>query len=158
MKAWWYGRSEREQRLLLAAGAVLLLGLFWWGIWQPQQQSLEQARASVVAQQDLYQWMQEQAQTLIQQQGGQQARPVFTGSMSQLASSSSKRYGVRISRLQPESSGQLQLFLDDVEFNQLLAWLGYLQGRGVEVHAIDLIATEAPGTVRIRRLILRSNP
>lgn len=155
MKTWWFSRSEREQRLVLAAALVVAIGFLWWGIWQPQQQSLTQARASLAAQQGVHSWMQEQAQTLLQKQSGQQVRPVFTGSLSQLASSSSKRYRIQISRLQPESSGQLQLYLEDVDFNQLLAWLGYLQGRGVRVNAIDLVATDDPGIVRIRRLVLR---
>ena len=34
--------TEREQRLVLLSGLVVLLGIFYWGLWAPLNQSISQ--------------------------------------------------------------------------------------------------------------------
>ncbi|MGL5993552.1 MAG: GspM family type II secretion system protein ExeM, partial [Aeromonas sobria] len=35
LQSWWQGISAREQRLVVVGGALLLVGLCYWSIWQP---------------------------------------------------------------------------------------------------------------------------
>jgi type II secretory pathway component PulM len=45
--------------------------------------------------------------------------------------------------------------LEDVGFEQLLRWLTELQSKhGVQLLQLDIAASEVPGTVRVRRLVL----
>lgn len=161
MKAWWYRLSEREQRLIRISAILALVAAFWWGIWQPLQQQLQQSSDALKRAQIQYEQVQQQAEQILALRGSQPAaasQAKFSGSLSQLAGSTSKRYQQRISRMQPASDNRLQLYLDDSEFNQLLAWLAYLHGRGVTVDAVDLDAVDnRPGYVKIKRLVLRGD-
>ncbi|MGL4543946.1 MAG: type II secretion system protein GspM, partial [Plesiomonas shigelloides] len=42
MPIWWKQLSLREKRLLQAGGLCLLLGIFFWGIWQPLNHNIAQ--------------------------------------------------------------------------------------------------------------------
>ena len=47
--------------------------------------------------------------------------------------------------------------LNDISFDQLLAWLHELQYQhNVSVVQLDLAAADAPGMVRVRRLLVES--
>ena len=35
MRAWWEQQAEREQRLLLAVAAVVIMAILYWGLWAP---------------------------------------------------------------------------------------------------------------------------
>ena len=61
---------------------------------------------------------------------------------------------IKVSRMQPKDE-QLDLMLDDVPFEQLLRWLQLLQGEhGVRLVQLEVIDTDMPGVVRVRRLVL----
>lgn len=148
---WWYGLAAREQKLLLLAGPLLLLGMFYWGLWQPLHQA-KQRNAHLLQQ------LQHQLIAL------QQARPILSqaatapertgGSLAQIVSNSARSFNIRVSRMQPQNE-QLQLVLEDLAFEQLLPWLHQLQYQnGVRLVNLDVAATDRPGIVRVRRMVI----
>lgn len=147
---WWQGLAQREQQLLLLCVPVLLLGAFYWLLWQPLHQA--QARNAVAIQQ-----VQQQLQAL------QQAAPLLQGaavtvrsggSLSQIISTSARSFNIRVSRMQPQNE-QLQLVLEDVAFEQLLPWLHQLYYQnGVRLVQVDVAATDKAGIVRVRRMVI----
>lgn len=147
---WWQGLAQREQQLLLLCVPVLLLGAFYWLLWQPLHQA--QARNAVAIQQ-----VQQQLQAL------QKAAPLLQGaavtarsggSLSQIISTSARSFNIRVSRMQPQNE-QLQLVLEDVAFEQLLPWLHQLYYQnGVRLVQVDVAATDKAGIVRVRRMVI----
>lgn len=62
-----------------------------------------------------------------------------------------------ITRVQPQSNN-VQVWIDNVSFNQLLTWLEQLaNNEGIQVKVIDLSQGEQPGQVRVKRLQLGKN-
>ena len=51
LQSWWRGISAREQRLVAVGGSVLLIGLFYWAIWQPVANRIAERERQVVNQQ-----------------------------------------------------------------------------------------------------------
>ena len=147
---WGQGLAQREQQLLLLCVPVLLLGAFYWLLWQPLHQA--QARNAVAIQQ-----VQQQLQAL------QQAAPLLQGaavtarsggSLSQIISTSARSFNIRVSRMQPQNE-PLQLVLEDVAFEQLLPWLHQLYYQnGVRLVQVDVAATDKAGIVRVRRMVI----
>lgn len=148
---WWYGLAAREQRLLLLAGPLLLLGVFYWGLWQPLHQAkqhneialqqLERQRVSFL-----------QAIPTLQQAAAGPERS--GGSLAQIVSNSARSFNIRVSRMQPQNE-QLQLVLEDLAFEQLLPWLHQLQYQnGVRLVNLDVAVTDRPGVVRVRRMVI----
>jgi len=148
---WWFSLATREQRLLLVAMPLLLLGIFYWGLWQPLHQA--KARNAVALQQlesQLHSF--QQALPVLQQAATGPER--VGGSLAQIVSNSARSFNIRVSRMQPQNE-QLQLVLEDLAFEQLLSWLHQLQNKnGVRLINLDVAVTEQPGIVRVRRMVI----
>lgn len=147
---WWYSLAAREQRLLMFAAPLLLLGTFYWGLWQPLH--LAKERNSQALQQL------EQQRLVLQQlrvTSQQAVAPLQrSGSLAQIVSNSARSYSINVSRMQPQNE-QLQLVLDDIAFEKLLPWLHQLQfEQGVRLVNLDVAAADQPGIVRVRRMVI----
>jgi general secretion pathway protein M len=149
--SWWAGLQPREQQLVSGAAVVVLVGMFYWLLWQP----LHQANA---AQQQKVQSAQRQLSQLQQLMPQLKAAASTTarsgGSLAQIISTSARSAGVSVSRMQPQNE-QLTLVLDDISFNQLLGWLHTLQYQhGVQLINLDVALADKPGIVRVRRMVV----
>ena len=60
---------------------------------------------------------------------------------------------IAISRMQPQGE-ELQVWIDQAPFNDVLGWLQSLEKTGVSVLDIDIAESTLPGQVKIRRLKL----
>lgn len=149
--SWWTGLQQREQKLVAGAAVVVVVGLFYWLLWQPlhqakqtQQQKLQSAQHQL-----------SQLQQLMPQLKAAGAAPARTGgSLAQIISNSARSGGIKVSRMQPQNE-QLTLVLEDVSFEQLLSWLHALQYQhGVTLVNVDLATADKPGIVRVRRMVV----
>tara|TARA_R110002126_G_scaffold43555_23_gene124954 strand:+ start:1706 stop:2176 length:471 start_codon:yes stop_codon:yes gene_type:complete len=151
MQNWWQSLAAREQRLLTVAAVVVIVGVFYWLIWQPLHQG-KISKEAAVNQAQLQLGRLQQALPQLQQAGGSQSR--VGGSLAQIVSNSSRTYNIRVSRMQPQND-QLQLVLEDVPFEQLLRWLEQLQSQnGVKLVSLDVADTDSSGIVRVRRMVI----
>ena len=56
-----------------------------------------------------------------------------------------------IKRIQPEGSDIIKVWLENVRFNDVIAWLSYLNSKyGIDVVQISVDATETEGMVNVR--------
>jgi general secretion pathway protein M len=145
--------SQREQRLVMISAAVVVVGIFYWLIWSPINESLETDRKAVAAQQELLSWVQKNANRAAQLRGSAGKNAVFTGSLPQIVNQTAARLKIAISRMQPQGD-ELQVWVDQAPFNDVLSWLQALEKVGVEIKDIDIADADLPGMVKIRRLKL----
>ena len=145
--------SEREQRLVIISGIVLVVGIFYWLIWSPLNQSLQTADKAVNAQQELLAWVQKNANRAVQLRGSAGKTATFRGSLPQVVNQTAARLQIAISRMQPQGE-ELQVWVDQAPFNDVLSWLQALEKMGVEIKDIDIAEADLPGMVKIRRLKL----
>lgn len=148
LHSWWLSLQKREQQLLLGAGVTLVIAAFYWLLWAPLHLS--------------YQTQQQQLQQLSQQLLQVRSYPLIStqtkvqGSLTDLISSSARSHKIQVSRMQPQND-QMQVMLNDISFDQLLAWLHELQYQhNVSIVQLDLAVADAPGMVRVRRLLVES--
>ena len=145
--------SEREQRLVMISAVVVVVGIFYWLIWSPLNQSLETDHKAVTAQQELLAWVQKNANRAAQLRGSAGKNAVFTGSLPQVVNQTAARLKIAISRMQPQGE-ELQVWVDQAPFNDVLSWLQALEKVGVVIKDIDIADADSPGMVIIRRLKL----
>ena len=144
--------NEREQRLVLISGVVLIIALFYWVIWQPLSNSREQQQPRLESQSELLLWVQENA-VRAQQLRRTSGNKVFSGSLPQAVNTSSARFNIAIARMQPQDD-EIQVTVDEAPFNDVLGWLQNMEEMGILILQADLAEGNAPGMVRIRRLQL----
>ena len=145
--------SQREQRLVLISAIVIVVGFFYWVIWAPLNQSLESDRKAVLAQEELLIWVQKNATRAIQLRSATGSSSTFNGSLPQAVNQTAGRLKIAISRMQPQGD-ELQVWVDQAPFNDVLSWLQALEKMGVSILDLDIADANIPGHVKIRRLKL----
>ncbi|MCG9697902.1 type II secretion system protein M [Shewanella sp. Isolate11] len=153
IKTWWNGLILREQQLVAACGVMLVVGIFYWGIWTPISNTEADAERSLQSQQNTLNYVKQTANKIVglKQSGGAKA---FSGSLSTAATQGAKSFGLEITRMQPQGN-KLQVWMDEVPFDSLLGYLSDLvQQKGLSLDSIDLAQSDTPGFVKVRRIQL----
>ena len=153
LKSMFLQLSEREQRLVAISAALVFVAIFYWGIWSPLNMSLEQDKKAVENQIELLAWVQKNANKAVQLRSGGDNKNVFSGSLPQAVNQSANSLKIAISRMQPQGE-ELQVWIDQAPFNDILSWLQALEKTGISVLDIDIAESGLPGQVKIRRLKL----
>lgn len=153
LKAWWESLATREQQIVAVGGVMLLIAVFYWGIWTPIANAEADAVNRLKAQQQTLAYVKETANKLagLRQNG---SRPTMQGSITNVVNQTAGRYGLTITRMQPQGN-KIQLWMDDVPFDALLGYLGdMVQQKGLSLELLDVGETDTPGMVKVRRIQL----
>ena len=111
-----------------------------------KQVSLSEANVSDM---ELLIWMKQSAAQIKSSGGNAQETRRRGRNLNQILNSTSGVSQIAISRSQPRDNQQHQIWLDEVEFNQLLRWLSELQNDyGVFVSNLNLSSSPKTGYVR----------
>lgn len=152
LKEWYQGLAKREQQLTLAASIVIVIGLIFQLVISPINKYAEKAERNLTKKQDLLVLVKESSAKLKQLKASGQT--VTRGSLNQIVPNSARNAGITISGTRPQGE-ELQVQLEQIEFNKLLNWLEQLSTKnGLRITAIDINAGDDPGTVNVRRLQL----
>jgi general secretion pathway protein M len=153
LKSMFLQLSAREQRLVIISAILVLIAIFYWGIWSPLNTSIDRGQAAVKNQTELLAWVQKNANRAVQLRSSSGNKAAFSGSLTQAVNQSASRMKIAISRMQPQGE-ELQVWIDQAPFNDVLSWLQSLEKTGVSILDIDIAESALPGQVKIRRLKL----
>lgn len=153
MKERWLQLNIREQRLVIAMASVVLFFILYSAIWAPLNKNIDLATKKVERQQKLL--------TLVHEGTAKYKSAVGAGksnnrnaSLSSIVNQTAGRSQITIARMQPQGD-DLQVWIDEVPFNNLLTWLEKLSVKeGVMVKSIDITHAQKAGVVKVRRLQL----
>ncbi len=150
-QAWWSSISQREQRMVIGCGALVIIGLVYWGLLQPTGQRAELAQSRIQSEKQLLDWVQDKADNIIalRKSGGV---TYSNQPLNQVVSSSARRFKVELIRVQPRNES-VQVWIKPLAFNQLIDWLRHLkEQQGIEVEFLDIDRTEQAGMIDVNRL------
>lgn len=152
MKQWWQSLNNREQKLVASLGIAVGVFIFYGLIWQPLTQGVTDNQKKVNRKQDLLNYV--TAETARYQSLKGSSVKVSSGSLSSIVNRSARENQITLARVQSQNS-DLQVWVDNIAFNQLLTWLEQLANQqGIQVKSIDLTPGEQAGQVRVKRLQL----
>ncbi|WP_162047434.1 type II secretion system protein M [Vibrio taketomensis] len=153
LQIWWSKISLREQRLVSVGGAVLLLGVLYWAIYQPMIARAEQAQLRLNSEKQLLTWVKDKADRIVALRGSG-AKALSPLPFNQALSSSARRFNVELVRMQPRGN-EMQVWVQPLPFNQLVNWIEYMQSNhGIDVLFIDVDKNALTGVVDVKRLQL----
>lgn len=146
---WYAGREPNEQRVILALAALIVLTVFWLGVWKPIADWRETAHNRYQNAQAQLDWLranEPRARALSRSGTGSTGD---AAARSSLITRSAQTQNIQISRWQPDTaSGIVSVSIQDQPFNELLRWLNSLQeNNGVTVRRIAVDADDRPGLV-----------
>lgn len=150
----WQQFNQREQRLLSALGAVLLLALLYFVIWQPSQQLRVQAEQRLQAQQQQLNWVRQNIARYQALKSSQSSTERANGSLSQRLNQAAASHDIALARIQPQGEGML-ITIDEAGFNQVLNFVAQLENQyQMSIETLDVARLDNPGQVRVRQLLV----
>lgn len=139
--------SDREKLTLWLGSLLALVLVGYLLLWRPLTLSNHSLERQIGEKQALVSWMQ---QASVQVQQLQRLTPQNVDSttpVQQLITTHAGRQRIKLERMQSRNDNEAQLWLDDVEFNQLLGLLEQLHLQGVLLQKASLRATNNPGRI-----------
>ncbi|MFT4655794.1 MAG: general secretion pathway protein M [Patiriisocius sp.] len=152
LKKWFTSLSEREQKLVIVASGVAVVGIFYFAIWSPMSSAVENQKNALVGEKQLLSWVNQQSsRAVILRQSSN--KKTFSGSLTQVVNQTTRSANIPVARMQPQGE-ELVVSVDQVVFNDFLLWLAVLENRGVIILQSDVSEVDEQGFVQVRRLQL----
>lgn len=148
VKSWWRTRTLREQRLILAAGALLALVLLWLLILRPVGDALSRARERHgVAAQAL---AEARAQVALIQELQRRQTPALGQPLDLTISQAATEAGFPVSRVTPEGPNVATFVSNSVRPQAFFAWVSQMEAtRGLTVDRLTA-TTNTDQTVTVQ--------
>ena len=147
MRSWFLQLNQREQLSVLVLGLVLGLYLLYMLLWSP----LEGARDRLAPQNEGVATSLQRVDAMVSEitrlrESG--ARPGARRNLTSLVNQSTSALGLPVSRLQPNSRGEIQVRLENAAFDDLLTWLYQMEYReGLLVREVSVTQAGSVGRV-----------
>lgn len=147
MKEWFAGLNQREQLSIFVLGIALVLYLLYMLAWAP----LAQRREELALQNESVAQSLQRVDAMVSEimrlrEGG--VASTARRNLTSLVNQSTSRHGLQVSRLQPNSRGDIQVRLENAVFDDLLAWLDDVENReGLLVTEIAITRSGTAGRV-----------
>lgn len=145
LKEWWNQNTPRDQMamffLALAAGTYILYALVQasHGKYTAQLEANKRGAASLTQVREL------SAQVIAQNNpGGSQGADDILGNINE----SLRTYNLKISSMQPQSNGAVRLRLEQIRYNDLMAWLHEMEvAQGLKIKESSITTAAEKGMV-----------
>ncbi len=156
MKQWWSSLNAREQRILMAAAAVLLVLAVYLFAWEPLVKERSRLQGSIEKLQADKTWMQQAASQVkkLRRDGAVARQPV--SSLLGVINSTAKPVlkGAELKRVEEDRSAGVRVWIEQVAFDDLVIWLGDLKKRyGIDASSVSVERIAKPGRVNVRLIL-----
>ena len=126
MMSAFFKLSYRDQILLLFTMFILFLSIVWFLILTPiSDQRDEMSRRNELSRASLSRV--DEMVSELKRLNVTQSSASQRGSSTAGINASASRYGLKISRLTPNSLGEIELRLENVKFSELIRWINYVE-------------------------------
>jgi len=147
MKAWFLQLNQREQMSLLALGFALALYMLYLFIWSPLDSMRDNLQVQNQGAAGTLQRVDAMVSEVLQlRDSGTQTNS--RRNLTSLINESTSRLQLQVTRLQPNSRGEIQVRLENAAFDDVLQWLHEMEYReGLLVREVSITQAGAVGRV-----------
>jgi len=149
IKNWWVEASTRDQIALVVCGGLVALYILYVAMLRPVIGMRDAQQRQNVAQLEALERVRTLAASYVAQQssGSSDARQ---GSIVEIIDSSLRKHQLNLSGIQPSGSDDARLRLEQVPFDNLLAWLYEMEiNQRMQVRDISVATGSASGFVSV---------
>ena len=160
IKDWWQNLQTREQHLVLFAGAVVIIFMFYLFAWEPLANARDTKKAHVENSQELLAWMNTKSAEVKQLKlvNPNALQSDNNRSLLAIVDSLANQLGLRnaIKQIEPNGPDNVTIWMDEINFDALITMLGQLEKRSnVVVSEASVNKLEQQGLVQARILLKR---
>ncbi len=150
MKEWFNELERREQWIVIVGAATVLLYVLYSSVLAPINDKIGTLQLRNKGAAETLQAIQQGAQEIKALRGASNGSGRGVN-LSKMVDQSAAKFNIRVSRFQPSGNNEAQVWLEKVDFNQLIAWLDQMEnGYGVAVSNVSMNSANNPGTVNAR--------
>lgn len=152
MKQWLLLKSERERRLIIAAGVLFILAFVWFGIFTPLNHQIAKTHIHVNMQRNQLQWMMKQ----IQNQDRAVGKNIPLEKLAAIVNKTASRFSLALKQTAFNAKG-ITVEIEQAQYPALLRWLEALsKENNIQVIRITMSAIPNQGNhVSVQQLTLR---
>lgn len=145
LKLWYAGLEQTEQRIVLAGTTILALMIIYFGILLPIDNSVSKLQRQVDSRQkSVNNW--KQALPVIMANRGQGISGSSNQPLSNIITSTSNQHNLNMSRVQEKNADEMQVWFDNVPFNNFIRWVSEIQQTyGVKVASVNIRSKDRNG-------------
>ncbi|WP_196139291.1 type II secretion system protein M [Aliikangiella sp. G2MR2-5] len=149
LKQWFESLDEKEQKLVLVLSVFILLVMIFFALVKPINDQVGKLESKVKGQERIIaQWSDSIPKILAS--GGRGSGATSSQSLSSVVTASTRQFNLRVSRVQEKNSGELQVWFDNVPFNDFMNWIGELGNRyKVSVASVNIRSKDRNGLISI---------
>tara|TARA_R110000823_G_scaffold91174_7_gene201177 strand:+ start:3609 stop:4082 length:474 start_codon:yes stop_codon:yes gene_type:complete len=156
VKAWFAGLTQREQLSVLVLGVVVAVFLLYALVWSPLDARRDAlAQQNVAIAESLTRVDAMVSELLALRESG--VKPSARRNLTSVINQSTRRMQIPVSRLQPNSRGEIQVRLENAAFDDVLGWLHEMEfAEGLLVREVSI--TEAGSVGRVNATVRVAQP
>ncbi len=144
----YHSLPERDRHAVHGLAVVIGLFILYQFIVSPGLGYFGNARAQYQKHYDDYHWMETVAPEVKKKSSSNDSKR--SGSLLSVASGTAKKFNLSFNRFEPIGDDRVRLYLERVQFNDVVRWLGALE-TDMGVSAVDISLDSAgPGMVNVR--------
>lgn len=145
--------NPRERIIVVGGGlALLVIGIYLFA-WEPLLEKQVALNASIKSQQGLHQWMLTSVAEVRRLKGSGKHKTLNLSAMQSVINRTAKLAlpGALIKRIEKNRQQGVQVWIEQVAFDDLMKWLGSLQQtKGVQIASMVSERTNQAGRVNVR--------
>jgi len=149
---------RRDQQALSVLAVAVILGILYFGIWQPATGFHEEAANAREDATELLAWLEANRQSLerLSSAGAGQGTtgadtPADGRALMSLVTRSAGEAGLSLQRFEPSGEDAIRVWLEGAQFTEVASWLERLNtSHGVQIDQASLDRQNDPGIVSVR--------
>lgn len=147
LKDWYTSLNQRERSMVTVLGIMMILLIVFIAVVLPTKKYIASLNERVERMESDLPQIASKVKTLQMRSGN--SRQASNQSLNQLVTNTSKQFGLKFSRIEERKRDEeIQVRLDDVEFDQFLRWVGQLeQQQGLIIDTLRVSDTDETGMV-----------
>ncbi|WP_185234670.1 type II secretion system protein GspM [Teredinibacter franksiae] len=147
IKEWWNQASSRDQMALVICGGLLGFYVLYIVLLKPVTGMRDTQLQKNIAQQQALERVRDYA-AIYTSQGSSKESSASNGSIVEIVDSSLRQNNLKLSGMQPSGANDVRIRLEQIPFDNLLAWLYEIEVRQrIQVKDISVATGSATGLV-----------
>lgn len=143
-KLWYAGLDEREQKIAQGAAALFVFIILIFGILKPLSNSVAIHKKKIESRQNSVSKWKEALPVIIANRG--QVSGGGNKSLSFVVTSTTRAFRLRVSRVQEKGTDEIQVWFDNVSFNDFIGWVADIQKKHqVKIASVNIRSKDRDG-------------
>jgi general secretion pathway protein M len=145
IKEWYASLDSNDQRVVMIAVVFFSLVILVFGILKPLSNSVTKLEQQVESRQkSVNKW--QQAMPILLANKGQNKNASSTMPLSNVITTSTRKFNLRVSRVNEKNSNETQVWFDNIAFNDFIRWAAEVQNRyQVKVTSVNIRSKDRDG-------------